>query len=250
MFRASLSEVELLRDPLATVAELVDEGVFKLRKEGISLAAADRALVAVVNFKLSVQAFDSYELTEETNVGLNIGNLLSVLRRVKGNERVTLSLKDNKFEVLIENSFSRRFTVPVLDVKEEEVQLEELEKKFTAHAKLRPEVLSSGIEDAELVADSAIFAATPHSFEIVAEGDVSSAKLELKKGDEALISLEVESPVKARYAIDYLERMLRATRIADLVELDWGQDFPMRMRLKAGDKLSLSMVLAPRMLEE
>jgi proliferating cell nuclear antigen len=251
VFKATLSDVGLLTDSIATIAELIDEGIFKLGKDGISLVAADRALVAVVNFHMAANAFDTYEVDEEQSIGLNIANLLSVLRRASAGERITLNLKEAKLEITIENASTRRFTVPILDLREEEIpKVEELEKKFTTHAKLRPEVLRSGIEDAELVADNAVFLATPERFEMIAEGDVSSARLELVKGSDALLELGTEGEAKARYAIDYLKRMIKAAKIADVVELDWGQDFPIRMRFSSGDKLSLTMILAPRVMEE
>jgi proliferating cell nuclear antigen len=250
MFRATLSQIDLLRDSIATIAELIDEGIFKISNEGISLVAADRALVAVVNFHMSSKAFDSFEAEKEESIGLNLANLLSVLRRTKMGEKLTLSLKDAKLEITIENASTRRFTVPILDLKEEEIpKVEELEKKFTARVRLSPEVLRSGIEDAELVADSVVFSANPERFEVIAEGDVSSARLELPKGSEALFGIEAGEEAKARYAIDYLKRMVKASRIADEVRIHWGQDFPMRMEFRVGDKLSLKFVLAPRVLE-
>src|SRR3972149_9537634 len=99
MFKATLSEPNLLISSISTIAELIDEGIFKISKEGISLIAADRAMVAVVDFHLSSSAFEQYDFDKEQAIGLNISNLLAVLRRVAGSDKLTLSLQDSKLEI-------------------------------------------------------------------------------------------------------------------------------------------------------
>ena len=106
---------------------------------------------------------------------------------------------------MIENSSKRSFTLPLLEISEEEVpNIEQLE--FKARVKMKPEVLQSGIEDASVVTDSVVLEATPSVFVMRAEGDVTSARLELEKGSESLLELEVKEEIKARYPLDYLGR--------------------------------------------
>jgi len=57
MFKAKITDAGLLTDSIATVAELIDEGIFKINKEGISMVAADRAMVAVVDLHIAAKAF-------------------------------------------------------------------------------------------------------------------------------------------------------------------------------------------------
>ncbi|MEM5793948.1 MAG: proliferating cell nuclear antigen (pcna) [Candidatus Aenigmatarchaeota archaeon] len=249
MFKAKLSDVSLLRDSISTIAELIDEGIFKITKDGISLTAADRALVAVVDFKISSKAFDEYEVEKEQSIGVNMGNFLSVLKRAGGGDKATFRLQDSKLEVVIENSSRRRFVVPLIDLSQEEVPpIEQLE--FTSKAELKPEILEAGVEDAEVVSDSIVFEASREKFSMIAEGDISSAQLELEKGNEALLELKADGNIKARYPLDYLKKMVKAAKIADSVTLEWGQDYPMKLSFKLEDKLSLSFVLAPRVMEE
>lgn len=249
MFKATLSNPALLTDSISSIAELIDEGLFKVSKEGVSLVAADRAMVAVVDFKISSSAFESYEIDEDRAIGLNIGNLLSVLKRATGKDKVTLNLQDSKLQVEISNSSKRKFVVPILDLGQDEVppvgQLE-----FTASSELKPEILQSGIDDAEIVADSVLFHTTPTKFTMRAEGDVSRSELELEQGNAALIKLESNGEVKSRYPLEYLKKMIKAAKIADSVSIQFGQDYPMKLFFKSGDKASLQFVLAPRVSED
>ena len=248
MFKATLAEPQLLTTPLSTIAELIDEGQFKITKDGISLVAADRAMVAVVDFNILSIAFEKYEVDEDQTIGLNIVNLLSVLKRSSANDKVTFTLHGNKMEVLIEGGSKRKFTVPLLDLSQEEVPpVSQLE--FAANAELKPEILQSGVDDAEIVADSILFETSDDKFLMRAEGDISRAELELEKGNQALIDLKANGQVKSRYPLDYLKKMMKASKMADSVVIRFGQDYPMKLEFRAGDKARLNMILAPRVSE-
>jgi proliferating cell nuclear antigen len=249
MFKATLAEAHWLTDSIATIGELIDEGVFKITKDGISLIAADRALVAVVDFKISSSLFEKYELDKDTQIGLNITNLLSVMKRASGEDKLSLNLVDSKLEIVLENASKRRFHLPLLDLGQEEVPpIDQLE--FKAIAEIKPEVIQYGIADADVVSDSVLFEASESSFGMRAEGDISSAQLELEKGNSSLINLKSDAAVKARYPLDYLKKMIKAAKLADSVTIQWGQDYPMKMTFKSGDKIHLSFIVAPRVSEE
>lgn len=249
MFKATLSEAHWLTDSIATIGELIDEGVFKISKDGITLTAADRALVAVVDFKISSSLFEKYELDKDTQIGLNITNLLSVMKRASADDKLSLNLSESKLEIIFENASKRRFHLPLLDLGQEEVPpIDQLE--FKAVVELKPEVIQYGIADADVVSDSVLFEASEKTFGMRAEGDISSAQLELEKGNSALINLKSDNEVKARYPLDYLKKMIKAAKLAESVTIQWGQDYPMKMSFKSGDKISLSFVVAPRVSEE
>lgn len=249
MFKASLKNINLLTDSISTIAELIDEGIFKIKKEGISFIAADRAMVAVVDFSLDASAFEKYELDKDENIGLNITNFLSVLKRASGGDKINFNLQDSKLEIVLEGASRRRFVLPLLDLSQEEIPaIDQLE--FTTKADLKSEVLQSGIADAEVVADSVLFEASDGKFGMRAEGDISSAQLELEKGNQSLIELKADGSIKARYPLEYLKKMAKACKISDVVSLQWGQDYPMKLEFKSNDKkVNLSMVIAPRVSE-
>lgn len=249
MFTATLSDVSLLRDSMSSIGELIDEAQFRIDKDGISMIAADRAMVAVVDFHIASKAFEKYELDADQKIGVNITNLMTVLKRVSTRDKLTLSLKGDKMEVLIEGESKRRFMVPLIELRKEEIPpIDQLE--FTSRVKIKPGILQNGVDDAEIIGDSVIFDVNSSRFSMLAEGDVSMAELELEKGNEALMELVAgDGRVRSRYALDYLKKMVKAAKIADSVEIEYGQDYPMRMRFTVADKLKLSFIIAPRVTE-
>ncbi len=245
MFTVKLSNTKLFVTAVATIGELIDEGIFNLNKDGVSFIASDRAMVAVVDFKMASNAFDEYEIDSEQRIGLNITNLLSVLKRVGADDKLTLNLQDSKLEIKLEGASKRRFVVPLLDISQEEIPpISQLE--FPAKAEVKPHILESGIEDADIISDAVLFETLKDKFIMRAEGGVSKAELELERGNESLLNLETNIEVRSRYPIDYLKKMVKAAKIADSVTIRLGQDYPMKLEFKAGDKASISFILAPR----
>jgi len=249
MFRAITSEPDVFIGAISTVAEIIDEGIFSLTKEGIKLLAADRALVAVVELNISKGAFETYEIEKEEKIGLNITNFLSIIKRGSKAEKLELLLEENKLKVIIHDGSKRRFTVPLLDITQEEVPpISQLEYKV--HAVLKPEVIKSSIEDASVIADAVTFAVEGDSFKVIAEGDISQSELEVKSEEEGLISLKKSENAKAKYPLEYLKKMIKAAGIADVVDVHFAQDYPLRLEFKYADKYRLAFVLAPRVAEE
>jgi proliferating cell nuclear antigen len=244
-----MSDSSLLRDSISTIGELIDEGIFKADKNGLSLIAADRAMVAVVDFKLPATIFDKFEVDKEQTIAVNMTNLVSVLKRVAGNEKLELELKDNKLEIKMRNASTRKFMVPLLDITQEEIPpINQLD--FKARVKVKADVLKSGIEDADIVSDSIVFEASKDSFTLRASGDISSTELNLEKGNDALLDINATGVVIARYPLDYLKKIIKASKLADEINLRWSKDYPIRMDFTSVDKVSLGFVLAPRVSEE
>lgn len=249
MFKLTMSNSGLLKDSISTIGGLIDEGIFKVNKNGLSLMAADRAMVAVVDFKLPATVFDEFEVGEERDVAVNMTNLVSVLKRVKSNDKLTIELKDNKLKVTMKNSSVRRFTIPLLEISKEEIPpIDKL--NFNAKAKIKADVLKYGIEDGDVVSDSIVFGATKDKFNLKATGDITSSELTLKKGNESLLDLKVTGDVISRYPLDYLKKMMKASKLANEMTLQWSKDYPIKIGFKDVDRMELNFVLAPRVQEE
>ena len=98
--------------------------------------------------------------------------------------------------------------------------------------------------------DSVVFETMKDKFSMRAAGDISSTHLTLEKGNDALLDLKTEGIITARYPLDYLKKMIKASKLATEINLRWSKDYPMRMDFTSVDKVSLGFILAPRVSEE
>jgi proliferating cell nuclear antigen len=249
MFKISLSNVDLLKNSIPIISEIIDEGVFKVDSNGLSLLSPDRSMIAVVNFQLLASAFDDFQVSGEDMLGLNLSNLVAVVKRVKAGDKVTLKKDEgtNALEVILEGRGKRRFEIPLLEITGEKPPIDQLD--FKGKVEMDSSVLEEGVSDADIVDDSVVFEAHPDLFKMWAKGDVSSAQLELKKGEEGLTKLESSEPLRARYPLEYLKKMVKAAKLSGQVAIEFGTDYPMRLNFKDIDKVNLSFILAPRVEE-
>ena len=243
MLKATLANAGVLKDAVGIISEIIDEAVFTFDNNGLSLLSPDRNMVAVIDFKLLSSAFEDYKVETEVKIGLNLSNLAGILKRVKDTDKITLSMPKNKLEMVVEGLNKRSFEIPVLDIKREKPPIEQL--TFPGKIDLEASMLADSIEDAQVVGDSVVFEAGKENFKISSKGDTSSWMLELKKGDNGLLNLEVQENIKARYQVEYLKKMAKACKLSKQVTLEFGTDYPLRLAFKEIDKVNLNFILAP-----
>jgi len=244
-FSAELKDIDILRESISAIAEIIDETEIIIQEDGIRMRAADRAVVAVVDFFLSKNVFSQYWFTEERSIGMNLMNLLRILRRATPGDVMKFSIVDNKVEFTLTGDSTRTFTLPIIDISKQEVpDLERL--SFAASFDVDSNVLSGGIEDSDLITDSLIFSVNADRVQISADSDLASFIMELKEGANALKSLNGSHASRSRYSLDYLKRIIKAKRLSDTVKVQLGPEYPARFTYEIHDKVRLSFIIAPR----
>ena len=161
---------------------------------------------------------------------------------------LSLELEENKLRVQLKGHSTRTFNLPIIDLEEKEHKVPEL--KFNATIQTSASILNSAIEDADIVADSVSFMAEPKKFIVSADGDLSQANIEVKEGDSVKINVEGSEKIKSKYSIEYLKKMIGASKLADEVTIQFNKDYPLKLEYKTVDKLILSFILAPRVENE
>ena len=91
-----------------------------------------------------------------------------------------------------------------------------------------------------IVADSCSFIASPDKFIIEASG-LNSAKSEFSTDEVKLISGESRS----KYSLEYLQKFVKAAKIADQVFVNFSTDTPCKVEFK-NNSFELAFILAPR----
>jgi len=250
VFKAELEEVGLIQDSMKTVSDLISEGLFQLTEDGLKLIAADPAMVALVDFKIEKDVFETYELDEEDKVGLNLENLYSILRRANADDTITFEVKEDesKFYITMENSSTRNFSLPILNLSEDDIPSTD-QLDFNVTAELETSVLESAIKDALVVGDSVTISADSDELKIAAEGDQSNVDFSITGDSPGVMALE-GGTAKSMFSLDYLNSMTGAKKLSDNVELRLGEDFPMRLNFIVPEQARLSFVLAPRIEED
>ncbi len=245
--KLTLAEPSYLKESINIISDLVNEARFKINKDAMELVAMDPANVAMVIFKLLSSCFTEYDVKEETQIAINLGNLKQILRRVSPNDMLSLELtEDNKLSIRLKGDTTRTFNLPIIELEEKEQKIPDL--KFPISITMPSATLTSSIEDADIVAESVTLEVEKGKFTIHAAGDLSQAKIEVKEGDN--VKIEADENVKAKYSIEYLKKMIGGAKLSENVEIRFKKDYPLKIDFKAVDKLLLSFILAPRVENE
>jgi proliferating cell nuclear antigen len=245
MFKASLKDPKLLKCSIDAISNIIDEAGISVSKEGLRLKAMDPAHVALVDFELKKEAFDEFEVGEQTVMGIDLDRFNTILKRAGGDDKISLQLSPEKdvLRIKFSNSSTRIFDLPLIDVSEEE--LKEPNLKFSGTIKVNPKIIGEGLKDAEIVSDHVVLKTAPGHFLISARGDLGNVEIKVGE-DEAIISYEGEGEISSMFSIEYLKDMAKASDIADSVKISLGNDLPVKMDFLA-EGARLSFLLAPRM---
>lgn len=242
--RLSLAEPNYLKDSVSIISELVNEAVFKVKPNAIELVAMDPANVAMVIFKLLSSAFVEYKIEGEVDIAINLTNLKQILKRAKSSDTLVLELAEDKLKIQLEGANTRTFYLPIIDLEDSEQRVPDL--NFPVSIKTKTETLADAIEDVSVVAESVSFIIENKSFQVLAEGDLSKAKIDIpSKGDTIIVSDSTDK-IKSKYSIEYLKKMMTASKLSDDVTIQFNNDYPLKLEYKSVDKLFLSFILAPR----
>jgi proliferating cell nuclear antigen len=249
--KLTLTDANLLKDTVGIISELVTEAQFTITKEGVELVALDPATVAMVDFKLLASAFSEYKVSEEETIGLNLMNFKQVLRRASSSDTIILETKENKLEVVIKGTSTRTFHLPLIDFDQDKKSVPNI--KYAVTITTRSSQFSDAIDDADIVAESVALIAEDKHLTVQAEGDLSKVNIDIPQDEDTKIVIEeavdgepTTKPIKARYSIEYLKKLMQGSKLADKVTLNFRSDHPLKLEYRVLNKLQLVFILAPR----
>jgi len=234
-----LENPRIFSDIIGIISELVSEVKIKVNKAGLSITAIDPANVAMVSFVLPASSFSQLEVEEE-NLGVSLDSFKAILKRCSFGSSLLMKTEENFLKIEIDDKVKREFTLALIDLDRKDKPIPSLE--FSAKIDISSTELQEAIEDCSIVADSCSFESEPNKFSVYAKGTLNSAKLSYSSDE---VRIESPSKQKGKYSLEYLQKMIKATKITDTTVLNFSNDYPLRMDFRT-PTLELSFILAPR----
>lgn len=244
MFDIKLDESRILSNTVAIISDFISEATFLINKDGMRLTAMDPANISMVILDILPSAFTSYKVDKPEEVTINLDNLKQALRRVKPIEPISLTAESNRLVLTIFSKSIKKFQIPMLEKEVKEKQVPNLE--FNARIELDAKEFRDFVDDASVVGDALTFSANSDKLKLSAGDAGSRVNIELAKGSDTLVNLDVKEPVTAIYSIEYLKKIARASVLADTATFQFSTDYPLKVDYKSINKLQMSFILAPR----
>jgi len=234
-----LDHPKLFSEIISIISEMVLEVRIKVNNEGMSILAIDPANVAMISFKLPASAFSEIEVDNEEVLGVSLDSLKAVLRRVKPGSVLTITRQENELKLLIQDKINKEFNLALIEIEGDEKQIPNLD--FVSKIEMPSLDFAEAIEDCSVVADSCSFISEPDKFLINAKGSLNSFKSEFT-GDA--IDIQAQE-ANSKYSLEYLQKMIKATKITDKVKINFSNDYPLKLEFTT-PFIELSFILAPR----
>jgi proliferating cell nuclear antigen len=213
---------------LEVVWNIVDEGTFKLSKEGMKLLAMDPSQISMIVFIMPKELFSDFSIaTESKNVGLDLAYIKSILKTAKQNESITLEEKENKLLITFKSQKSKRqFVVPLLDLGEGPTKEPAIE--YNNHAVIKTAVLESIVNDASLASHYVKIIIKDSELEMHAKSETGEANATFEKGED-LIDIKAEGTAKALYPVKYLSDIIKSIPKDSEIKLFIETDKPLKL---------------------
>jgi len=251
VFKASISDARLWKNLLGAISTLIEEADFNATPEGIKLRSMDPSHVAMVDFEWQRSAFEEYTCEQPRKIRVSIASMLRLLKRV-GSDEVLEMLYDDKMRKLnltLKGKMMRKFTMPTLEPAQEEVPTPKI--TFNSKVKLTTSILRDIIDDVRAVSDNVRLEATTERLTALAATELSSAVIELDKGSEMLLELDVKERSKATFNLNYLSEITKAgASTSEIVTVEFSSNMPIRLQFEIPQQGRLQYYMAPRLEEE
>ncbi len=239
---------ETLLQYINCIEAIESEPVIALTPTGLSFRAMDRSRVAMIDFFLPNTAFSKFDC-ESSNISFNLDEFKKLVKRATKKDTVSVTLENEKLVIRISgNSASKRsFTMPILEINLEAVEPVPAPKiTFTQSAHLTISGICSVIEDCALVSDFATFVLGENYLDIKATGDLMSAIINLKTGDDILVDTAVTEQQRASFSLSFLDKISKAIKPYGVVEVYIKTDMPLKIKVCLDVEGTLEYYLAPR----
>ena len=224
---------------------LLDEANFIASERGIELRAMDPSRVAMVDFFLPASAFDEFECSEVTRLGVNLEEMTQIMRRVGVNDSLEMELEGTtKLLMIFKGQNVRSFGISLLDLGETEYPAPSIDCK--AKIKLTADALQQAVKDAEIIGDHIRIVADKTGVTLSASSETKDVKVFIEKESDVIAEFNVREESSAMYSLSYLIEMTKAIRASELVMLAFSASMPIQLEFQivAGGKLTY--YLAPR----
>ena len=246
MFNVKFADAKFWRNIMEALSSLVDEGNFIAHETGITMKAMDPSHIAMVDFELPREAFEKYECSEEIKIGLNLDELVKIMRRAGAGDSLELSLEEGSNRLIIKfiGKAVRKFGLSLIDIQDEELPTPNIE--FKSYVKLTTDALRQAIDDALIVSDHIKFQIIDDTLILKATGDTGEVEVKLSKDSDAVLDINTQENSTATYALDYLSDIIKGAAASNVVEVRFSTNLPIKLDFLLLENGRITYYLAPR----
>lgn len=205
---------------------LVDECRIHVMEDGLQITAVDPANVGMVDTDLADRAFESFDVQDTGQIGVNLERLTDVLGRPNAGDLVNLTIDTQRRNLVIEWGGGHEYTLSLIDPDSIRVEPDLPDLDLPAQLEF-PEArtLFNAIDYTNNVTDHIQLEVDGPEFRVFGEGDTDTYELTLDEGSDE-ITLRTFDEARSLFSLDYLVDMSRAWEKDEPLSVELGVEMP------------------------
>jgi len=219
-----LKEAKEFQHAIKAISNFISEGNFRFNDFGLSFRALDQSQVVLVDFSMKKELFEKFDL-EPTLIGLDLQELNKVCRRMQPNDSLELKLNDSMLLLRIKNETEREFSLPLLDLGEEEPKIPT--EEFDAIINIKAKILQEILKDSILFSSSVILSVKEKKFFIEASSAHGSFKSQLKESKN--LTIKAKKDLTSKFSLNFLDGIVREADPNSFIKIELKNDAPMKL---------------------
>ena len=150
MFKAVLSDSNILKTSFDAISSIVDEVQMQTDDDGLKLDALDRSHITFIHLELKSDVFDEYKCEEPLKINVDTEELMKVLKRSKMDDMVEISVDEGNLIITFEGEARRTFKIRLIDIEYEAPA----HQNWNIPLNLKyPSISKNSIQDIDIVSD-------------------------------------------------------------------------------------------------
>lgn len=221
-----------------SISKIIDEGILQFTNEGLKLVALDKNNIIFVNLKIGCEGLTEYICKQDTNIGVDMEELIKYLKRGRKDDMLEIRVKDPLMELEYTGELRRTFTLKTFEILHESPEPPTLD--YPSQFIIPTKILTDSVNDCDLNSDKLTCSVKEEKLTIHAEGEYGCSIIEYLLDDK-------QDRCKSILTTAYLKNILKSGKIFDDVTVNLGNDMPLQLDMNNTEyDVKLGYLLAPR----
>ncbi len=241
---------QLMREIVDLLSVLTEEAKLCWGENGLSTTVVDGSHVALMSVTIADAVFETYEVEEPVEIGLELGKLRDLLTLAGPNDLVEIDYDGATGAINVRVGEVHRILRGLDTGSMAEPRMPEL--KFDCRAKLSAERLSRALRAAKFVGELVDLSLDKNQMTVsvtVEAGEAVNVRFDAGEMSELI----APKPTQSTYSLQFLEPLSRklASGLTDEVSIEFQDRYPLRLTWSSNDGgAAWSYFLAPRVSNE
>jgi len=252
VLEAHLQQAVLLKKVVDAMKELCKDVNFDCSEKGLQVQSMDSSHVALVSLLLRESAFTDFKCDRDTSLGMNVESLAKIFKMCGPADSLKLRWQNDADTVNFqcesgEDDRIADFELKLMQIEGERMEIPEQQYKVVA--KMPSAEFLKICRDLKEFGETMQIQASKEGIRFSVQGDVGTGNVMMKPREsetaEDRVSLTVNEPVNATFALRYLVALSSAAPVCRTVKLSLGPDKPLLVNFPT-DTGHFQFYLAPK----